>query len=385
MSRRAVAILAALVLILGGAALYLHGRDEGARPAASAQLGQRLLKDLKASEVASIVIRDAKGTLTLVKKDEDWTVAERNGFPADIDKVTELVVKTIELKIGQAEPIGDKDRERLNLLDPAKRGQTDPGKAGQTGLATVLVFKAGDGRILAELLLGKKYFRNAPEGDPANTPGDGRFVMLPTDDTQVFIVAEPYRTATTSSADWIAKDGLAIERVRSLEYRPAKGEGYKIERATDGPDWKLERAPAAARLDNTKVNSAAYSLSKIEIDDLAASDAGLVKPSVLKVSTFDGMRYTLTIGQLDKERYPVRVEIEGTPKREFKERKDEKPEDQAAREKSFGEETKRFEQNVARNNTLQGHVLLVAKDKLAELLKEQDSFLERKKAEPGKR
>lgn len=387
MNRRVVAILAALLLVLGGTALYVHQREESAQPAVSAQLGQPLLKDLKASDIASIAIREAKGTLTLVKKDKSWTIAERNSFPADLDKVTELVVNTIELKVGQAEPIDDKDRERLNLIDPGKTGQADPGKAGQAGLATSLVFKASDGRILAELLLGKKYFRKEPEGDPAKAIGDGRFVMLPAENRQVFTVSEPYRTASTASADWIAKDGLAIERVQSLRYEPAESEGYKIERATDGPDWKLERAPAGARLDKTKANSAAYSLNKIEIEDVAASDknTALDKPSVLKIATFDGMNYTLKIGQMDKDRYAVRVEVEGMPKREFEQRKDEKPEAKASREKSFAEEMKRIEESVARNNTLEGHMLVVAKNKLADLLKKKSELLEQKKVEPKKK
>jgi hypothetical protein len=385
MNKRFVAILAALVLILGGAALYVHQREDSAQPAVSAQLGRPLLKDLKASDIAGIVVRDANSTLTLVKKDKNWTIAERNNFPADLDKVTELVVNTIELKVGQAEPIGDADRGRLNIVDPNNAGSAGPGKAGQAGLATSLAFKAGDGRILAELLLGKKYFRNEPAGDPVKAIGDGRFVMLPTDPKQVFIVSEPFRTASTASADWIAKDGLAIERVKSMEYKPADGEGYMIERATDGSDWKLERV-GGQRLDNAKANSAAYSLAKLEIEDVAASDkdTSLATPSILKVSTFDGMNYTLKIGQMDQDRYPVSVEIEGTPKREFEQRKDEKPENKAAREKSFAEEMKRLDERVAHDKTLHGHVLLVAKAKLADALKKKSELIEQKKVEPKK-
>jgi hypothetical protein len=313
-----------------------------------------------------------------VKKDKAWTIAERKDFPADLDKVADLVVKSIELKVGQVEPIGDKDRGRLNLIDPGKAGQ-----AG-TGSGTSVTFKANDGRILAELLLGKQYFRNEPEGDPAKATGDGRFVMLPANDRQVFIVSEPYRMASTASADWIAKDGIAIERVKSLEYTPAEGEGYRIERASEGAQWTLERMPAGARLDGNKTDAAARSLDRIEPEDVAANDTGPDNPSLVKVSTFDGMNYTLKIGQSDKDRYPVSLETEGTPKREFEQRKDESPEAKAAREKSFAEAMKHMEESVARNRALQGHVLLVAKARLAELLRRKGEFLEAKKPEPTK-
>ncbi len=376
MNKRIVAVLAALVLVLGGAALYRYQRDAASRPAAGAHFGQALLPTLKASEIASIVMREPAATLTLAKKDKSWTIAEKNGFPADLDKVTELVVKAIEIKVVQSEPIGDKDRARLNLLDPVKGG---PKAEGQ---ATALTFKAGDGRILAELLLGKKYFKSEPAGDPAKATGDGRFVMLPQDTKQVYVVSEPFRLVRTAASEWLAKTGFGIERVKRLEVNLADGDGYRIERATDGPDWKLDRS-GGGKLDNTRANSAVYSLNKVDIEDLAASDKpednGLDKPTLVKATTFDGLSYTLRIGKLDKERYPVRVEVEGTPQREFEERKDEKPEAKAARKKSFDEEMTQLAERVTREKTLKDFTLLVAKNRLGEVLKKKSELLQQKK------
>ena len=42
-------------------------------------------------------------------------IAERADFPADLSKVREFVLKAIGLKVGQSEPLGEKDRARLNL------------------------------------------------------------------------------------------------------------------------------------------------------------------------------------------------------------------------------------------------------------------------------
>lgn len=373
MNKRVVAILAALVLLLGGTALFMYQRDQESRPAAGPRYGQALLPDLKASEIARIVIREPSATLTLVKKETGWTIEEQKGYPADLDKVTELVVKTIELKVGQAEPIGDKDRARLNLLEP--------GKGAQDGQATELAFKAGDGKMLAELLLGKKYFKSEPQGDPAKAIGDGRFVMLRQDTKQVYLVSEPFRLARAVSAEWFGKEGFAIERIKSLEVSLAEGDGYRIERATDGPDWKLA---SSGKLDNTRANSAAYGLNKVDIDDLAASDKpednGLDKPSLVKVTTFDGLSYTLRVGRLNKERYPLRIEVAGTPKREFEERKDEKPEDKIARKKSFDEEMKRLADRVEREKGFKDFTLLIGKSKLVEVLKKKSELLQQSKA-----
>ncbi len=382
MNRRVLAVLIVLVLATGGAALFMRAHDESADSATAMRLGQPLLKDLKASDVASIVIRERAATLTLAKKGNAWVVAEKRDFPVDLDKVTELVVKAIGLKVGQSEPIADKDRSRLDLIEPAKAA---PDAVGQ---ATELAFKAADGRILAELLLGKKYFKTPPEGDPAKASADGRFVLLPQDPQLAYVVAEPFSRVRAASAEWISKSGFAIERVRNLEVTPAEGEGYAIERATDGPDWKFVRS--GGKLDNAKANSAAYSLARIDLDDLAASDKpednGLDKPSVIKATTFDGLAYTLRIGRPDaKDRYPLRVAVEGTPQRTFEERKDEKPEAAAARRKSFDEEMKKLAERVTQEKALADFTLLVPKAKLADVLKKRSELLEQKPVEAKKK
>jgi len=377
-NKQFLVIFGVLVVVLGGGALFVFEQRESAGPAVVSQLGQPLLKGLKASEVASIAIREPKRTLTLAKKDNRWTIVEKNGFPADLDKVTDLVVKAIELKAGQVEPIGDKDRARLNLVESGK---------GE-GAATAITFKAADGKILAELLVGKKYFKKEPEGDTSKAAGDGRFVMLPSDPKQVYTVSDPLRLALAASSEWVAKDGVAIERVKSLEVKPAEGgDGYKIERVTDGTGWKLERAAAGQKLDVSRADAASYSLNKLDIEDLAAADAdtGLDQPTTIMATTFDGLAYTLRVGKTDKDQTFVKVEVEGSPKRDSTPRKGEKAEDKEKREKAFADELKKLEQRVAREKTLQDYVLVIASKKLGDTLKRRGELLEQKKPEAKKR
>jgi len=115
MSARLAAILVVLLVILGGGALLYQYQERTQRPANSDVLGRPLLKDLKAAEVASIRIVGPKATLTVRQKEERWVLAERGDFPADVAKVRDFVVQALSLKVGQSEPIGDKDRARLNL------------------------------------------------------------------------------------------------------------------------------------------------------------------------------------------------------------------------------------------------------------------------------
>ena len=140
MNARIAAALLVLLSVLGGGALLVRNQTDSRKSPDAGTLGQPLLKGLQASQVASIVIREPRDAITIAKKDERWTIAERDGFPADYDKVRDFVLKAIALKIGQSEPIGDKDRARL-LLD-----------AG----GTAIEFLGADGKPLAKLTAGKK-------------------------------------------------------------------------------------------------------------------------------------------------------------------------------------------------------------------------------------
>ncbi|CAN0366965.1 unnamed protein product, partial [Phaeothamnion confervicola] len=182
--------------------------------------------------------------------------------------------------------------------------------------------------------------------------------------------------------------GFGVERVKVLEVKPAEGaDGYRIERITDGIDWKLERAAPGQKLDVSRANAASYSLNKIEIEDLAAADAdtGLDKPTVITASTFDGLAYTLRVGRTVKDRTFVKVEVEGTPRRESTPAKDETPEAKDKREKAFAEELKKLEERVAREKTLKDFVLAVPAKKLADTLKKRGELLEQKKPDPAKK
>ncbi len=351
MNARIAGLLVVLLVLIGGGALLYYEQGQSRKPAAAGALGQPLLKGLQAAEVASISIREPGAAITLERKDAAWTIAERGGFPADVAKVREFVLKAIELKVGQMEPIGAADRARLKLDQSATRVQ----------------FGSADGKVQAALLAGKKYFRREPE-QPDKAIGDGRFVMLPEQDKTLYIVSDPLTLATVNTAEWISKTGFAAEKVKSLEVLPPQGEGWRIERAADNADWKLSRARPGETLELTRANAAAYSLSRIELADVAprevkSEDTGLARPTVVQASTFDGLVYTLKVGKLHGENHYARVAVEGKPQ----------PEGKDAEERA-----KRLAERLPRETALAGHTLLIARSKLEDFLRPRAELLAKK-------
>jgi hypothetical protein len=350
MNARFVGVLLVLLVALGGGALLVY-QQHGARTVESDTLGQPLLKGLQASQVAAIVIRQPKDAITIQKKEERWTIAERSGFPADIDKVREFVVKAIGLKIGQIEPIGEKDRARL-LLD-----------AG----GTAIEFLGADGKPLARLTAGKKYFKADPE-NAEKAGGDGRYLMLPGDEKRVVVVSDPLTQASTRSADWISKAGFAAEKVKTMEVRAAEGALWKIERSGDNADWKLIGARNDEKLDISKANAASYSLSLIELADVAPADAkpeatGLDKPMIVTAATLDGLTYTLKIGKLEGQNYFASIAIAGEPKPEGKDAE---------------ERLKKINDRLPREKALAAFTLLIPKSKLDDVVKKRAELLAKK-------
>ncbi len=298
MNARIAAVLVILLLALGGGALLLQRQETQQRPSNVEALGQRLMKDLKAADIAAIRIVEPKATLTLQRKEDGWVIAEREGFPADLGKVREFVVKAIELKVGQSEPVSEKDRARLNLDEPGKKAET----AG-----TQVEFHGADGKPLAKLIVGKKYFRREVD-NPDKAPADGRFVMRPEEPGTVYVVSDPLAQASTRSADWIDRASFRVEKVKTLSVKYPDGNGYHIERAKDDADWKLAGAKPGETLETTKANAASYVLSTLELADVApkdAKDTGLDNPTLIEATTLAGASYAIKVGKLEGDNYYV--------------------------------------------------------------------------------
>lgn len=357
MNARVAGVLLVLLLALGGGALLLKQQGQSQRPAHADRLGQPVLKGLQAAGIAAIVVREPDATLTLQRQVQQWTIAERGGFPADVEKVRQLVLKALELKVGQSEPIADADRTRLNLDDKG----------------TQLEFRGADGKPLAQVVIGRKFFKREPE-NADRAPGDGRFVMLPGDAGTALVVADPLTIASAKSANWISRAGFAAEKVKALEVTLAAGERWKIERPGDNADWKLSPLRAGEKLDVTRANSASYSLNSVELADVATpalqpADSGLDRPAATIVaSTFDGLTYTVRLGKRAGDNVHASVAIAG----------DANPGGPDAAERA-----RKIAARLPGEKALAAHTLLIAASKFEDILKKRAELLDRK--ETGKK
>ncbi len=163
MNARVAAILVVLLAVLGGGALLYQQQERARRPENVGTLGRTLFKDLKAADIAAITIAEPNATLTLKRQDERWVIAERADFPADLPRVREFVLKAIGLKIGQSEPLGEKDRARLNL----------------DASGTKVDFLGADGKALGTFTVGRKNTSSARSRTPTRRSRTGASSACP--------------------------------------------------------------------------------------------------------------------------------------------------------------------------------------------------------------
>ena len=344
MSSRVVAILVVLLAVLGGAALLYRHEEGGRKPDNAAVLGRTLFKDLKAADIAAIRIVEPKATLTMQRKGDTWVIPERADFPADVSKVREFVLKVIGLKVGQSEPLGEKDRARLNLDNSGTRVE----------------FLNAENKNLGVLLVGRKYFKREVD-NPEKARADGRFVALPNEAGTAYLVGDALEQASTKSAEWIDRTSFKVEKVKTLEVRYPAGAGWRIERSGDNADWTLAGAKPGEKLDISRANAASYSLQLLELADVApkdATDTGLDKPVMVDATTLEGISYAIKIGKLVGENYYVTFASGGNAKVDEKDKA-------------------RAEENAAREKILSQHILLIPKSKLDDTLKPRAELLEK--------
>jgi len=347
-ARVALALVVLLVALGGGALLYNH-QERTQKADNTAALGRPLFS-VKVADVAAIRITEPDATLTLKRQGEGWVIAERRDFPADITRVREFGLQLIDLKAGQTEPIGEKDRARLNL----------------DSSGTQVEVSAADGKPLGKLVVGKKYFKREVE-NPDKALADGRFVALPAQAGTVYIVSEPLAQATARTAQWIDRTSFQVEKVKTLEVKYPSGEGWRIERQKDDADWKLAGAKPGEKLDAGRANAASYSLSLLELADVAPDDAketGLDKPTLVSATTLDGLAYDIKVGKLQGDNYYVRFSSSGSIPADAK-----GPDE---------ERLKKLRERQPREKLLSDYVLLIPKSKLEDTLKPRAELLEKK-------
>jgi hypothetical protein len=363
MSRKHFLYLVIALVVLGGAGLALFWQDIADYRASGAKIGAKLLPGLKIADVAEIRLQSPKHQATLARKEKNWVVQERGGYPASFQEISDLMIKLVELKVTQSEQVGASLLPRVELADPGK------GEGGGTSIE----FRDAAGKVLAGLVLGKKVLKKDPLNPlPAAKDGvpAGRYVRIVGAKDTVVVVSDPLGKAEADPGKWLDKEFFKAERIRTLAAGPEGASSHwKIARAEEWGQWMLV---GGGNLNPSAAVGAANKLGSLSFDDVAldpGTEAG-GKPLVVVAETFDDLVYTVKLVQKGKgDEYFLSFTVKGEPPKVRAPEKGENAENKERRDKEFAESRKRLEERIAAEQALAKWTYVIGRRELEPLLR----------------
>ncbi len=272
MTTKSLVILGAAAAALGGAAYFC---SSGRRIGAPAVNGRQVLPRFDVSEVARIDIGGER-KLSLAATDSGWAISSLYGYPADVTKIRENLLKLKDLTVGQSAP-GQK---------------IDAG-------ATVEI-KDAKGRVLASTTLGGKHM-SKPRGQQSMYGGgsypDGRYVKF---GDGVVLVKDALDEFDGDPKKWC--DGricsVPSADVEAVSYSKG-GETVRLSRKDSA--WTLEGLGEKEELDSSKTYSLDSALSYLDFSSVAdpskpEAEFGFATGSVYTVSLRNGQKYEARVG-----------------------------------------------------------------------------------------
>jgi hypothetical protein len=208
MSRRRFMALMIAALLAISAALYFSSQRKPARDVHGLPLLPSLASELNSVTSLSVLKGSATPAVTVHKQGEQWTVAERAEYPADVPKLRKLLLA-----------LGDAKVREEKTSDPANYsiiGVEDPTKPGATGSQVEVIAKNGKQDIIV--------------GKPVE---QGNFVRRAGEKTSYIV--EPGISFEAEPRYWIDTRLLDIpaDKIQSIQVKPETGPAYSVRRVSE--------------------------------------------------------------------------------------------------------------------------------------------------------
>jgi len=310
MSRQQFIALAVAALAAISAAVYLSTQRNAAREIHGLPLLPSLASEMNTLTSLSVLKGSSTPSVTIHKQGDEWTVAERANYPADVSKLRKLLLALSDARIREEKT---SDPANYSLI-----GVEDPTKPGATGAQIDLIAKNGK----QDVIVGKP----AEQGSFVRRVGE-----------QISYVVEPAISLEAEPRYWIDTRLLDIsaDKIQSIQFKPDTGPTYTLRRVSE-PQPTLASQPTPAEGKRSAPNAAAATpatpaaskfvlegvpsgrqaadsstlepsptiFSSISDDDVApVGDIDFSKPSTVTLALSDGSVITLTGAAVGEKRW----------------------------------------------------------------------------------
>lgn len=263
------------------------------------KMGESLFVGFPVNDVAVVTIADSQNRVTLIKGETVWQVQERDGYPANFDELSDLVVKISRLKIGRSFSGSAESLARLDLIAPSA---SDAAAGGRRVTLTDAM-----GAVLADLILGQ--IRTTDAGGTA-----GQYLKQIGSPT-VYLVDGNFRFLRADPAQWLKKQILDVtaDEVAAVVVTEADSAEpvYSLARSQRGEPAHMTPVFPERSADPVKINQVLEALAPLTLDDVWAGEGpapvettGMMR---LDYHLYDGRRISIFPVHDDQDRYTLRV------------------------------------------------------------------------------
>ncbi len=270
MTPRTVTVLAAALVVLGAVALIAQYDPQPPAPGGGLLLPD-LGEDLDQVTRVSVVGAGSAPVATLERgEDGSWSVAEKDGYPADTEKIRRTLISLAEARIVEPKTANPDFYDRL-------------------GVEGVEAESAGG---VAVTLTGADMPVNVIVGD---TEGTSQVYVRQADQAQSFLV-DRNPDVGNETTDWLATDILAIpgSRMARVTVTHPDGEVVSVSKADpEQSNFNLEEMPPGRELQYASVaNVMGNVLSSLNLQDVEPRTETDEPVTVTEFVTFDGLMIT---------------------------------------------------------------------------------------------
>ncbi|MCG8370349.1 MAG: DUF4340 domain-containing protein [Proteobacteria bacterium] len=270
MSRKTVQVLVGIVtaLLLLLLAVDRNGDDDS-------ENRRVLLPGFKglANEATRVTVSRAVGEegVTLHREGRRWVVSARDGYPADVGKLGQLIDALAAARI--------LEEKTSNPDNYSKLGVDDPGQGGKGDLVTIV---------------GTDFSYSVILGNSAQR--DFRYARTPEQAASYLIDRNP--PVPDSAGEWLLQDLIDIpsDRIQRVTVAHADGETIVIEKTDpEQTDFAVIDVPSERELSYATVgNGMAGALAGLKLDDVRKR-AGTPAASSAAFETWDGLKIAVDV------------------------------------------------------------------------------------------
>lgn len=276
MTNKKLISLAVTAAVLGGLAYVSSNSKKMKTPSL---VGKPVLSMIDLSDVQKIEVgADGDKKLVLESADGGWRISSLFGYPADIAKIREHLLKLKDLKIGHV--ASGKKLDKPALVD----------------------LQNASGKSLATLRLGEKHLRkSAGEMEQMGGDGfpDGRYVSVAGSDA-VYLVKETLEAFDGDPKSWADTQIASVPSADITAVELSSG-GQKVRMAKKDGAWSLDGLGEKEEFDTSKSYSVEGALNYLNFSTVAdpaltEEQLGMTTGAVFKATLKSGEIYTAKIG-----------------------------------------------------------------------------------------